>query len=612
MRKQPLVLLISLAITTLVFGQSARKGKDYAYLFYVTSFEDKNWPPLPETQKEVFKLKEELEANYGFEVEVIPNATKNEILSKIEEINQKKYKGDDQVFFFFSTHGYYDQATDRGYLIPTNGNINDPYGRTWISYDELGTYITVNPSEHVLLALDACYSGAFGDRFKNRPGAPPWQQYGDCQDQISKALAYNSRLYFTSGSSVQRTPAKSLFANRWLTALRKGHETGVVRSNDLRYHLGTIDYPQPENGSFSGKHQENGDFIFVYKNACNTEYADLIHWKSIGDPPDPNLVIEHLKKFPGCTHYQQALALATSGVTINENTTSTPANIPDNMVFIKGGSFQMGSKDGNGDEKPVHQVTVSDYYLSRVEVTVQEFSQFVENTNYKTDAEKDGGSYFWEGGEWKKKAGIDWRYDAKGDLRPTSEYDHPVIHVSWNDAVAYCNWLSETQSLNPVYTITGDNVTANWNANGYRLPTEAEWEFAARSRGGNNKWAGTSSESQLSKFGNFCDKNCTNSWKTEGQNDGYKNTAPVGSYESNSLGLHDMSGNVWEWCWDWNTEYPSAAQTDPKGPASGSYRVIRGGSWYNLPAFLRCANRYVNTPVFRNNNIGFRLSRAVR
>ena len=593
-----LFLLILLLTTLHLSAQSPKKGTDYAFLFYVSTFEDKGWQSLPETRQEVLKLEKELLTNYGFTVEVIPNATKEQILTKIETINKIRYKADDQVFFFFSTHGYYDKATDRGYLIPADGKANDPYGRSWISYDDLGTYITVNSSEHILLALDACHSGAFGDRFKTKPDGPIYEKYSDCKDQIKNALAYNSRLYFTSGSKEQKTPAKSLFASRWLTALRKGSETGIVRANDLRYHLGTIPYPQPENGSFSGKHQEGGDFVFVHKNACaddNTD-ADLLHWESVGDPPDLSLVKEHLELFPGCTHYDQALQIAFAAP---ENSTADKA-VPDPMVFIKGGTFQMGSADGGSDEKPVHQVTLSDYYIGKYEVTVREFSQFVEASNYKTDAEKGSGSYIWDDSDWQQKAGVNWRHDTAGKLRPASEYNHPVIHVSWNDAIAYCNWLSESQRLSPVYTIKGDQVTANWQANGYRLPTEAEWEYAARSRGGTNKWAGTSKEDQLHEFANY-----------RGEANGFAQTGPVGSLKANGVGLFDMSGNVYEWCWDLYANYDSSAQSNPTGATSGSYRVIRGGSWLNSPALLRCANRRDVSPGYRSYGIGFRLSRAV-
>ena len=269
------------------------------------------------------------------------------------------------------------------------------------------------------------------------------------------------------------------------------------------------------------------------------------------------------------------------------------------MVFIQGGTFQMGSKDGESDEKPVHSVTVSNFYMGRYEVTFEEFSSFINTTGYKTDAEKDGWSWIWTGSTWEKKNGVDWRSDATGKARSAKDNKHPVLHVSWYDAVAYCNWKSKQDGFQEVYTINAKNVTANWNANGYRLPTEAEWEFAARSRGKDQKWAGTSSESQLTTYANG-----------RGESDGFKYTAPIGSFKANDLDLYDLSGNVWEWCWDWKADYSKNSSTNPKGPTTDASRVLRGGYWSNAPASLRCANRNRSTPDFRNNIVGFRLSRA--
>ena len=287
--------------------------------------------------------------------------------------------------------------------------------------------------------------------------------------------------------------------------------------------------------------------------------------------------------------------------TTNTSITKTPpskANL-NNMVFIQGGTFQMGSEDGSFDETPVHSVTVSDFYMGRYEVTFEEFSSFINKTGYKTDAEKDGWSRIWTGSAWEKKNGVDWRSDATGQARSAKDNKHPVLHVSWYDAIAYCNWKSEKDGFQKVYTINGTSVTANWNANGYRLPTEAEWEFAARSRGKDQKWAGTSSETQLSTYANG-----------SGETDGFEYTAPVGSFQANDLGLYDLSGNVYEWCWDWYDDYAKNASTNPKGPNTGAYRVVRGGSWGSRPANLRCAYRDNSTPAGRNRYIGFRLSRA--
>jgi len=235
---------------------------------------------------------------------------------------------------------------------------------------------------------------------------------------------------------------------------------------------------------------------------------------------------------------------------------AAPASDLPGMVFVEGGTFTMGctpeqGEDCKEDEKPTHQVTLSDFYMGRFEVTVGEFADFINATGYRTDADKEGWSYLWnaEKEEFEQGTGVNWKFGATGEERPASEYDHPVIHVSWNDAVAYCNWRSEQEGLDPVYTIRegkGDpDVTANWEANGYRLPTEAEWEFAARSRVNRDKWAGTSDSEALAGYANI-----------DGKEDGFEYTAPVGSLRPNALGLYDMSGNVWEWCWGRYSNYP--------------------------------------------------------
>ncbi len=253
-----------------------------------------------------------------------------------------------------------------------------------------------------------------------------------------------------------------------------------------------------------------------------------------------------------------------------------------NFVHIQGGSFQMGSKEGESDETQ-HDVTLSDYYLAINELTFEEYDAY---------------------------------YDATGTTKLDDESwgrgSRPVINVSWLDAVSYCNWRSEHEGFQKVYTISEKNVTANWNANGYRLPTEAEWEFAARSRGKDEKWSGTSNESDLTNFANFCDKNCEGWWKKEGLDDSYNYTAPVGSYSTNNIGLNDMSGNVQEWCWDWKGDYLTTIQTNPIGPPTGSSHVLRGGSWHSRPSMLRCAKRDGSNPQYKFYNIGFRLARTAR
>jgi formylglycine-generating enzyme required for sulfatase activity len=234
------------------------------------------------------------------------------------------------------------------------------------------------------------------------------------------------------------------------------------------------------------------------------------------------------------------------------------------MVEIQGGTFSMGSNTGDSDEKPVHQVTISSFMIGKYEVTQEQY-QWVIGTNP---------SYFASGSDAGKR---------------------PVEQVSWYDAVAFCNRLSEMEGLEKVYVINGTNVYEGFKRNGYRLPAEAEWEYAARGgeKSKNLTYAGSNDVRQVA-------------WYDD--NSG-KQPRVVGTKAPNELGIYDMSGNVWEWCWDWYGSYESGQQTDPLGASLGSYRVRRGGSWDYSAGYLRSAYRDSFSPGNRNYNIGFRVAR---
>lgn len=281
-----------------------------------------------------------------------------------------------------------------------------------------------------------------------------------------------------------------------------------------------------------------------------------------------------------------------------------PTNSLVEMVLVVGGTFQMGDTfgDGEANEKPVHGVTLSSYWIGKFEVTVAQFRAFVQEAGYKTTAEREGGGYFWAGSKWEKKADANWK---NPDFSQTDR--DPVVFVSWLDAVEYCNWLSGKEGLAPFYSVSGSSVSANWNASGYRLPTESEWEYAARSRGKAYKYSWDNG----SPDGNIADETAKKtfpSWAVwTGYTDGYTYTAPVGSFRPNELGLYDMAGNAWEWCNDWFGSYTADLQTDPRGPAAGSYRVSRGGSWGSVAVYARVvADRYFNTPDISSSYLGFR------
>ncbi len=246
------------------------------------------------------------------------------------------------------------------------------------------------------------------------------------------------------------------------------------------------------------------------------------------------------------------------------------------MVYVEGGSFRMGSNEYKS-ERPPHRVTVSSFYIGKYEIKVSEFKKFIDDSGYRTDADKGDGSYIWDGSYWTIKAGVNWCCDVGGNTRPQSEYNHPVIHISWNDAIAYCEWLKGK---------TGKS---------YRLPTEAEWEYAAR--GGNMsqgfKFSGSNNIRAVAWYWDKADKK----------------THPVGQKQANELGIYDMSGNVYEWCQDWYLldYYSSSPANNPQGPSSGSRRVLRGGGWLNNASYCRSSNRLSNSPDRRFNNLGFRV-----
>jgi formylglycine-generating enzyme required for sulfatase activity len=252
-------------------------------------------------------------------------------------------------------------------------------------------------------------------------------------------------------------------------------------------------------------------------------------------------------------------------------TAAAKSGAENGMILIRAGTFQMGNTgaySGYSGEKPVRSVTISrDFLMSTYEITQKQYEE-VMGTNP---------SYF------------------KGE-------NLPVERVSWYDAVEYCNKLSEMEGLEKCYSGSGDNIVCDWDANGYRLPTEAEWEYAAKAGTITDFYNGnltnaicTPIDANLDNIGWYC-------------GNGNNKTQEVGKKAPNAFGLYDMSGNVLEWCWDWYANYSGG--TDPKGPAGGSNRVCRGGSWNFNADYCRSANRNNSRNVDnRYTDIGFRVVR---
>ena len=246
------------------------------------------------------------------------------------------------------------------------------------------------------------------------------------------------------------------------------------------------------------------------------------------------------------------------------------------MVYLPGGTFKMGDVQGKGrdNERPVHEVTVDAFAIGRYPVTVGEFRRFVEAKGYQTEAEREGGAYVYGKEWWRQKPDANWRnpYFPQDD-------QHPVVCLSWSDAIAYCEWLSEQ---------TGER---------YWLPTEAQWEYACRA----------SSEAAYC-FGDDAGRLEEYAWYSKNSE---RKTHPVGQKRANAWGLYDVHGNVWEWVQDWYGSYSKEPQSNPSGPETGSARVVRGGSWLHDADRCRSAVRNDADPGHRISNLGFRLARQL-
>jgi len=291
------------------------------------------------------------------------------------------------------------------------------------------------------------------------------------------------------------------------------------------------------------------------------------------------------------------------------------------MVFVAGGTFRMGNtlEDGCFNEKPVHHVTLSGFWMGKYEVTYPLWVRVCEWANvngYEFENEGQGGYVSFFATRTSRFDNADEGVSkTAGVIRPPFK-EQPVVRINWYDMVKWCNAYSQMNGREPCYYIDRsfrtlykagridlENNLVNWSANGYRLPTEAEWEYAAK--GGSSGVISPYKYSGSDEIDGFA-------WYY--QNSG-KATHPVGTRRPNQLGIYDMNGNVWEWCWDWYGLYTAEAQQAPSGPQSGLFRVLRGGCCTTSPVDLRSVVRsYVGggVPGRHLDNNGFRVVRGSR
>ena len=284
----------------------------------------------------------------------------------------------------------------------------------------------------------------------------------------------------------------------------------------------------------------------------------------------------------GNTNTEVPSGTTDTSVPTEEIKEETTMNISDEFVLIKGGTFEMGSPESEAwrsADETQHSVTVSDFYMSKYELTQKEY-QAVMGTNPSNFADD----------------------------------DLPVENVSWLDAIAYCNARSEAEGATPVYTIDGQTVSWDRSADGYRLPTEAEWEYACRAGTTTPFYIAESPSAEQANYYGHYPYGIEDNYFSQGNltvkpGEYRQTTLSVGSFEPNPNGLYDMYGNVSEWVWDYYGTYCTEAQTDPTGPEIGTLRVYRGGGWNDFAKNMRSAYRATMEQDKGSFNLGIRLVR---
>ncbi|AEE49159.1 Sulphatase-modifying factor protein [Haliscomenobacter hydrossis DSM 1100] len=289
-----------------------------------------------------------------------------------------------------------------------------------------------------------------------------------------------------------------------------------------------------------------------------------------------------------------------------EETKSRFKEMLKDFVLIKGGEFMMGASDDDPDastwEKPQHQVRVSDFYMCKYVVTLAQFEEFIYGSGYRTDADKHGGSNVSHKNNVANiKTGVNWSCNEKGELQ--NDKKCPVIHVSWNDAIAFCNYWNVTYGFPCTYSSKGELLDFNGKVttelsqvHGFRLPSEAEWEYACRAGTTSCFYTGNTLTQSQSNFNNHLGR-----------------TKPTGSFPPNSWGVFDMHGNVWEWCHDYfGAKFYHECRThgirmNPWKSEQTAQGIVRGGSWFSDLKNCRSSNRLAISPSISENDVGFRV-----
>jgi len=556
--------------------QNSREGKDLA-VFFTEEYKGP-WTKLPHISEEVAEIKTILQEKYHFSVEECKNKDKTGIEQKIRELQKRAYETDAQLLLFFSGHGVYYEAQNEGFFIPYNAPTpSEPNSESnYLSYLFLRPLINTIPCNHILVMIDACHGGSFVDEvaFKEEP---EWEVDKNAKGEwINAQLKEKTRFFAAAANKKERAPSKSDFASKFIDALKNPQE-GIVSIHVLQSHLEKAK-PAPYFSGFG--YHNGGNFLFMTtesltplpppapldtdKDGIPDKYDDCpteigVECASGCPDKDGDCITEKFGKddcpdekgeraFDGCPDTDKDGVPDYKDKCKNvyaETENGCPPKEPPKEVFP---APTMIYVEGNS--------SIKSFYIGETEITIGQYLQFCNATNSHYP------EWLQAGNKYNIKTGSDSYYKNKGISESTVSL--PIVGVNWYDAVAYCDWLKIK---------TGEN---------YRLPTEAEWEYAAK--GGNKsksyEYAGSNN---ITKVAWYSENSDSKPHSVKGKN-------------KNELGLYDISGNVWEWCNDW---YDNEQK----------YKVLRGGSWFNYNYLCRVSFRNYVNPTNNNNDYGFRVVR---
>lgn len=559
-------------------------GQNYALFFAVEKYQDSQIKRPPNAIQDAVNLGVLLGGCFGYQVEVVENPTAEEIGRKLRQYQERfakeQFRKKGQLMIYFIGRGGVEGG--EAYFLPADASSRD-LSNTALPWRQCLADISQLGCRHILAVTDVDNSPSInpaGDSsmqlvFRNFLEGRRDQAY------LENHEVYLSRILLALGSNKGRD------SNRpGLTAVFRQELAGLARihsSITMGRLVNTLvnEAAAPAKAFGFGDDDERSNFIFSKQSAREVELPeeDESLWKLVKKQNSLEGYSFYCQLYPFGRYAEEAIEkmqsfpdtwVSADGRPWKVEPTP-PANEMDDLILVKGGMLKTSDPDKMGwpKSKADREFVIRDFYLSPYEVTAAEYDEFLYNSG-------------------KRVAG--------GRTR-----GHPAVNVDWYDALEFCNWLSRQRGLQEVYVIDKGKqdpnnfnlsdtkkwlVRVKWQANGYRLPTTTEWEYAACNGG---VWKGY--------FAN---------------NSG---TEPVGDFGKNHLGLYDLGGNVHEWCWDW--EFPEYYENEskvynPRGPQSGGFRSYRSAAWDTPSEALFCAFPFAGTPSLKRGDLGFRLARNVQ